>query len=134
MVEIRHKGGWTTVYYHLRHIRFVDGDWVPRGAMLGWTSTRQAAAGFASGPHLHFSVKWKGDFINLGGNAIGGWTVREGDVPYAGCLVTSGRAAVCTARAVGQLGLDRGGPVGQKVRLWIILSGLHGGFTLFGRL
>src|SRR6188508_1280004 len=77
MVEIRHKGGWTTVYYHLRHIAVRDGQFVKRGAMLGWTSTRSGCGGFASGPHLHFSLKWNGAFINLRGNAIGGWTVRE---------------------------------------------------------
>ena len=65
-------------------------DSVLRGAKLGWTSTRSGCGGFASGAHLHFSLKWQGDFINLRGNAIGGWTVREGDVPYAGCLVRDG--------------------------------------------
>jgi LasA protease len=90
MVEIQHKDGWATSYYHLRHIPVRNGEWVPRGALLGWTSTRSGCGGFASGPHLHFSVKRYGEFVNVRGKTIGGWTVREGNVPYKGCLVRSG--------------------------------------------
>ena len=105
MVEIRHEGGWTTVYYHLRNIPVRDGQWVPRGAMLGWTSTRSGCGGYASGPHLHFSLKWHGEFINLRGNAIGGWTVREGDVPYAGCLVRNGTRRCAPKGLLSNIGL-----------------------------
>ncbi len=105
MVEIRHDGGWTSVYYHLRNIPVRDGQWVPRGAMLGWTSTRSGCGGYASGPHLHFSLKWHGDFINLRGNAIGGWTVREGDAPYEGCLVRNGARRCAPKGLLRNLGL-----------------------------
>jgi LasA protease len=105
MVEIRHEGGWTTVYYHLRNIPVRDGEWVPRGAMLGWTSTRSGCGGYAVGPHLHFSLKWNGQFINLRGNAIGGWTIREGDVPYAGCLVRDGVRRCAPRGLLGNAGL-----------------------------
>ncbi len=90
MVEVHHKGGWTTQYYHLRHIPVHAGEWVKRGALLGWTSTRAGCGGQATGPHLHFSLLWHGSYINLRGNAIGGWVVREGDAPYLGCLVRNG--------------------------------------------
>ncbi len=105
MVEVRHKGGWTTVYYHLRHIPVRDGQFVKRGTLLGWTSTRSGCGGFASGPHLHFSLKWHGTFINLRGNAIGGWTVREGNVPYAGCLVRNGQRRCAPRGLLGNAGL-----------------------------
>ena len=80
---------------------------VPRGAKLGWTSTRSGCGGFASGAHLHFSLKWQGDFINLRGNAIGGWTVREGDVPYAGCLVRDGVRRCAPKDSLMNRGADR---------------------------
>jgi LasA protease len=110
MVEIRHEGGWTTVYYHLKNISVRDGQYVKRGAKLGWTSTRSGCGGFASGPHLHFSLKWHAEFINLRGNAIGGWTVREGNVPYAGCLVRNGDRRCAPKGLLGNLGLVGTGP------------------------
>ena len=105
MVEIRHQGGWTSVYYHLKNISVRDGQKVKRGALLGWTSTRSGCGGFATGPHLHFSLQWHGEFVNLRGNAIGGWTVREGNAPYAGCLVRNGHHRCAPSGLLGNLGL-----------------------------
>ena len=90
LVLINHGDGWTTSYYHLNHIAVRDGERVDRGEFLGWTSTRAGCGGYATGPHLHFSLKWRGDYVNIRGTAIGGWTVREGSEPYRGCLVKDG--------------------------------------------
>lgn len=86
-VQIRHRDGWTTSYYHLAHITVEAGQHVDRGHMLGWTSTRAGCGGSATGPHVHFSLKHNGDYINIRGFVFGGWTVYEGSAPYEGCLV-----------------------------------------------
>jgi LasA protease len=87
LVLINHGDGWTTSYYHLSKIEVKDGQRVDRGQLLGWTSTRAGCGGFATGPHLHFSLLWKGEYVNVRGTAVGGWKVTEGSRPYLGCLV-----------------------------------------------
>lgn len=87
LVQIRHSGGWTTSYYHLKNITVRAGQSVARGALLGYTSTRAKCGGSASGPHVHFSLMRYGSHVNIRGHAIGGWVVREGSSPYQGCLV-----------------------------------------------
>jgi murein DD-endopeptidase MepM/ murein hydrolase activator NlpD len=87
MVEVHHKDGWTTSYYHLRWIPVDAEQHVERGQVLGWTSKRSGCGGVATGPHLHFSVKRYKSFVNVDGMAIGGWLVREGRKQYLGCLV-----------------------------------------------
>ena len=90
LVLINHGDGWTTSYYHLSKIQVRDGQRVDRGQFLGWTSTRAGCGGFATGAHLHFSLLWRGDFVNIRGHAVGGWKVTEGSRPYRGCLVKDG--------------------------------------------
>ena len=80
-MQIRHGDGWTTSYYHLRKIQVRSGQSISRGALLGYTSTKAGCGGYASGPHVHFSVLKNGSHVNLDGLAIGGWTVREGPGP-----------------------------------------------------
>ncbi len=90
LVQIRHGDGWTTSYYHLANIQVSAGQSIGRGALLGYTSTRAGCGGYASGPHVHFSVLKNGSHVNLDGLAIGGWTVKEGQGQYYGCLVRNG--------------------------------------------
>jgi LasA protease len=90
LVLINHGDGWTTSYYHVTNIQVKNGQRVDRGQLLGWTSTRAGCGGFATGPHLHFSLLWKGDYVNIRGHAVGGWKVTEGSEPYRGCLVKDG--------------------------------------------
>ncbi len=78
LVEISHGGGWKTSYYHLKKITVRAGQRVERGTLLGYTSTRAGCGGYASGPHVHFSVMRNGSHVDLHGFTIGGWTVREG--------------------------------------------------------
>ena len=90
LVRINHGDGWMTSYYHVKNIKVRNGQRVDRGQVLGWTSRRSGCGGYATGPHVHFSLLWKGDYVNIRGTAIGGWTVKEGSQPYEGCLVKDG--------------------------------------------
>jgi LasA protease len=90
LIQIRHSNGWTTSYYHVASIKVRAGQTVSRGALLGYTSTNNGCGGWASGPHVHFTVIRNGSYVNLDGLAIGGWTVREGKGQYYGCLVRDG--------------------------------------------
>jgi murein DD-endopeptidase MepM/ murein hydrolase activator NlpD len=53
VVEVRHSGGRTTLYAHLRRIDVRVGQRVERGDRLGAVG----ATGWATGPHLHFEFK-----------------------------------------------------------------------------
>jgi len=90
LVQIRHGGGWTTSYYHLKTIQVRAGQSIDRGSLLGYTSTKAGCGGSANGPHVHFSVLKNGSHVNLNGLSIGGWTVKEGSGQYYGCLVRNG--------------------------------------------
>jgi len=91
LVQVRHSGGWTTSYYHVKRIAVRAGQRVARGAFLGYTSTRAGCGGRATGPHLHFALLRYGSYVNIRGHAIGGWTVREGSSQYRGCMVKGSR-------------------------------------------
>jgi murein DD-endopeptidase MepM/ murein hydrolase activator NlpD len=86
-VQIKHGNGWETSYYHLIRIKVTGGQTVQRGQLLGYTSTQAGCGGSATGPHVHFSLKHDGQYVNIRGFTFGGWTVREGSAQYLGCLV-----------------------------------------------
>ena len=86
-VQIQHGNGWETSYYHLIHITVRAGEHVARGQLLGWTSAQAGCGGSATGPHVHFSVKHDGHYVNIRGLVFGGWRVQEGATQYEGCLV-----------------------------------------------
>jgi LasA protease len=90
LVQIRHAGGWTTSYYHLRKISVRAGQSVSRGQVIGRTSSRATCGGRATGPHVHFSLLRYGSVVNLRGHVLGGWKVKEGSSAYQGCLVKNG--------------------------------------------
>jgi murein DD-endopeptidase MepM/ murein hydrolase activator NlpD len=52
VVMVKHAGGQTTVYAHLSRINVKRGQSVAQGQTLGLVG----ATGWATGPHLHFSV------------------------------------------------------------------------------
>jgi len=89
-VEIRHGNGWQTSYYHLTNIKVRNGQYVKRGTVLGFTSTHAGCGGSATGPHVHFSIKHNGRYVDIGGFVLGGWTVHDGSSQYVGCLVRNG--------------------------------------------
>lgn len=56
VVQVRHSGGRTTLYAHLRRIAVRTGQRVEQGERLGTVG----ATGWATGPHLHFEFKLGG--------------------------------------------------------------------------
>ncbi len=92
LVQIRHDGGWTTAYYHLKNVTVRAGQRVDRGALLGYTSTQAGCGGSASGAHVHFALLRNGSHVNLDGMSIGGWNVREGKGQYYGCLARGSKS------------------------------------------
>lgn len=84
-VCIKHGNGWESHYYHMDRVPgYAEGQNVYRTNLLGWTSTRINCGGAASGPHVHFAMKYNGNWIDLNGRTIGGWTIREGAGAYQG--------------------------------------------------
>ncbi len=59
-VVIDHGGGVKTVYRHLRDSAVKKGDAVKAGDKVGTAG----ATGEAAGPHLHFSIKQNGEYID----------------------------------------------------------------------
>jgi murein DD-endopeptidase MepM/ murein hydrolase activator NlpD len=65
-VLIKHSNGLSTLYAHLSYVSVGKGDELPLGAMIGYTGK----TGYATGPHLHFTV-FASDGVKL---------VRLGDI------------------------------------------------------
>lgn len=55
MLSLRHEDGTISIYMHLRYqgVAVSMGDWVPQGALLGWSGNTGDPAGI---PHLHFQI------------------------------------------------------------------------------
>lgn len=58
-VTIDHGLGIFSIYGHLSKLEAVEGEYVPRGAVIGLSG----ATGRVTGPHLHWGVKINGHFI-----------------------------------------------------------------------
>lgn len=59
-VTIDHGLGIFTVYGHLSEMKALEGEFVPRGALIGLSG----ASGRVTGPHLHWGVRVNGHFID----------------------------------------------------------------------
>ena len=79
-LEIDHGGGWETSYYHLRNL--APPASVERNAPLGTIACEICAGGFATGPHVHFSLKFNGAYTSLEGVELTGWTIHVGPEAY----------------------------------------------------
>ena len=79
-MEIDHGSGWTTSYYHLQNL--VAGGTQIRNARLGSIACEVCAGGFATGPHVHWSLKYNGAYASLEGVKLSGWTVHVGPTAY----------------------------------------------------
>jgi murein DD-endopeptidase MepM/ murein hydrolase activator NlpD len=59
-VAIDHGQGLMTLYLHLSHFKVKEGDQVKKGQVLGLSG----GTGRATAPHLHFAVRWQGEYLN----------------------------------------------------------------------
>lgn len=59
-VAVDHGQGLVTLYFHLSEFKVKEGDKVDRGQVLGLSG----GTGRATAPHLHFSVRWQGEYLN----------------------------------------------------------------------
>ncbi len=61
MVEVRHSNGFYTRYGHMSQIDVTEGQMVEIGTILG----RVGETGVATGPHLHFEIRFEGNTATL---------------------------------------------------------------------
>ncbi len=60
-VEIRHEGGYKTLYAHMsRYSKVKSGQYVKQGTVVGYVGS----TGVSTGPHLHFGLYKNGKAIN----------------------------------------------------------------------
>ena len=59
-VRIRHNSSYTTGYGHLSKFATKTGRRVRQGQIIGYVGN----TGMSTGPHLHYTVKYNGKFIN----------------------------------------------------------------------
>ncbi len=59
-VMLRHSGGWKTLYAHMDSAIVQRGQYVQRGARIGYSGN----TGYSTGPHVHFSVYKNGKPVN----------------------------------------------------------------------
>ena len=59
-VIVAHGGGYFTLYGHLANTQVVDGQHVVRGQLVG----DEGATGLATGPHVHFELRYNGAVID----------------------------------------------------------------------
>jgi murein DD-endopeptidase MepM/ murein hydrolase activator NlpD len=59
-VIVAHGSGYFTLYAHLADTQVVDGQHILRGQMVG----HEGATGLATGPHLHFELRYNGAVID----------------------------------------------------------------------
>jgi len=59
-VMLDHGNGLMTFYMHLSEFKVKEGDHVEKGQLLGLSG----GTGRATGPHLHFAVRWQGMYLD----------------------------------------------------------------------
>lgn len=59
-VKIEHRPGFVTVYCHMSKQSVKEGDYVKQGQTIGLCGS----TGVSTGPHLHFSVKVNGTYVD----------------------------------------------------------------------
>jgi murein DD-endopeptidase MepM/ murein hydrolase activator NlpD len=60
MIEIDHGNGYATVYGHLSVVLVKECQSVTKGQRIGYAG----ATGNATGPHLHFEIRYNGGFVD----------------------------------------------------------------------
>ncbi|MBF0589576.1 MAG: M23 family metallopeptidase [Magnetococcales bacterium] len=59
-VVVDHGDGVISLYSHMHKVRVKEGDWLPRGAIIGTVGS----TGRATGPHLHWGITVRGDRVD----------------------------------------------------------------------
>jgi murein DD-endopeptidase MepM/ murein hydrolase activator NlpD len=59
-VMIDHGQGLLTLYLHLSEFKVKEGDAVEKGQIVGLSG----GTGRATAPHLHFAVRWRGEYLD----------------------------------------------------------------------
>ena len=80
-VVIEHKNNLTTLYAHLSQYGVKKGDVVKRGQVIGYSGK----TGYATGPHLHFTV-FAGPTFYMGPSKVCGPMPFGGDLNPMGYL------------------------------------------------
>ena len=80
-VQIHHRDGWTTTYYHLENIQ-TDSikDGVRRNERIANIANTYAEAtckgGHSTSAHVHFTLKRNGAYVLLSGITLSGWRIN----------------------------------------------------------
>jgi LasA protease len=99
-IRVDHGDGWTTDYYHLSSMAVANNTSVTRRQYLGNQGVNIDCGGSASGPHVHFTIRFNGAYQEWNGRAIGGWTLSEGAAAYQGKAVRGHVGGSTTATAL----------------------------------
>lgn len=59
-VTLDHGDGFSSKYLHMTHYIVKKGDYVTAGQVIGYVGS----TGTSTGPHLHFSILYKGEYVN----------------------------------------------------------------------
>ncbi len=59
-VSISHGDGFASIYMHMTHYIVKPGQYVKAGQVIGYVGS----TGGSTGPHLHFGISYKGNYVN----------------------------------------------------------------------
>lgn len=90
-VKIQHGIDYATVYCHLSRVDARSNQWIRKGTTIGLSGGQKGAkgSGKSTGPHIHYSVKYKNKSINPQGfiwelNPDTTFTIRANRLPIIG--------------------------------------------------
>ncbi|WP_137939710.1 M23 family metallopeptidase [Chitinivorax sp. B] len=92
LIKLVHDNGLSTTYYHMVNLaNYSDGTQISKGTYLGTINIQLPCGGFASGPHVHFSLLRNNAPLSVNNQTIGGWTFYEGSQAYRGYALRNGQ-------------------------------------------